>query len=174
MLGVEIQHLIHFCLKCVKSALERPREGVGSMDHLELLCLTPSLPEQGNVDPAVLHGSSMTNPENCRDICHGRAVKSPSSLGMRNLPRCSPGCRLALPSWPESTFQQGQAGREAGGKQKGRQGYPGFRKSEGAVLCLPTPFNLPPASTVGSGFEHPQPFIHTLWVRRSAGKCSVF
>lgn len=140
MLGVEIQHLIHFCLKCVKSALERPREGVGSMDHLELLCLTPSLPEQGNVDPAVLHGSSMTNPENCRDICHGRAVKSPSSLGMRNLPSCSPGCRLALPSWPGSTFQQGQAGgRQEGGRREGRATQaPGNQR----VLCFVSPLHL--------------------------------
>lgn len=70
-----------------------------------------------------------------------------------------------MPSFPESTSQKGQAGREAGRKAEGKQAekQKGSRqegrttqppacqrdgKSEGAVVCHPTPFNLACASTV--------------------------
>lgn len=172
MFGVEIRHLMHFCLKCVKSALEGPWGGLGPSATRSCSISLPL--GAGRVDPAVPDSSSMTNSENRRDVCHGRAVKSASSLGMRNLHSCSTGlpavcaflAREHLPAGPGR-----EAGREAEGKQAGRQGYPASsmpegwesrEKTEGAVVCHPTPFNLARASMVGRGFEHPWLFIHRL------------
>lgn len=128
----------------------------------------------GRVDPAVPNSLSMTNSKNRRDVCHGQAVKSASSLGMRNLHSYSPGLPAGCAFLATEHLPAGpgrEVGREAEGKQVGRQeggqGYPASSMPEGwenrgAVVCHPTPFYLAHASVVGRGFEHPWPFIHRL------------
>lgn len=127
-----------------------------------------------SVDPAVPNGSSMTNSENRRDVCHGRAVKSASSLGMKNLQSCSPGlpagCAfLAREHLPAGPGRQGS--RRETGEGAERQGCPASSMPEGwesrvqragAVVCHPTPFNVAHASVIGRAFEHPWHFIHRL------------
>lgn len=130
-----------------------------------------SLPGRaGRVDPAVPNGSSMTNCKNSRDVCHGRPVKSASSLGMRSLRSCDPG----LPHWLQlpgrrAAPSSGRAGREAGQgcpASSVQEGWGSRVKTRGCGSLTPRSVNLVLAHVVGRGSKRPWPFIHRL---RAAG-----